>query len=304
MKKTINPGKKRRTVNMYDEIVFSHVADLEGKSLDLTLSVMVQNGNAEMRLATGKDDETDLTPKPLIVWINGAGWRGAPHNLMAAEMEYLANAGYAVACIYYRASHQGKFPTQLIDVKTAIRFLRAHAEKYNIDPERVGVIGRSAGGHLAAFCGMNLTGYDSDEWSGESSMVQAAVDMFGPVDMQACYDITVKTVPNPRWQRMEDTHEGMLLGGSMDTLRERGYDASPINFINDNMCPLLIMHGDQDPVVPYKMSADFYNRLLEAGLGDRTDFITIENGGHGTREFFQEETRREILAFFDRTLRS
>lgn len=303
MRKNINPGKKRRTINMYDEIVFSHVTDLEGKPLDLTLSVMVQNGNAEMRLATGKDDETDLAPKPLIVWVNGAAWRGAPHNLMAAELQYLADAGYAVACIYYRGTHQGKFPTQLIDVKTAIRFLRANAEKYNIDPERVGVIGRSAGGHLASFCAMNLEGFDSDEWSGFSSTVQAAVDLFGPVDLQTCCDLSAAKIPNPRFKSMSETPEGRLLGGDLETLRERAFDASPVNFINDKMCPLLIMHGDQDPVVPHSISESFYEKLLSAGLGDRTDFITVENGGHGTREFFQEETRWEILAFFDKHLR-
>ncbi len=303
MRKTINPGKSRRTINMHDEIVFSHVKDLKGNPLDLTMSVMVQNGNAEMRLATGRDDETDLEPKPLIVWINGGGWRGVPHNLMAAELTYLADNGYVVACIYYRSFNEGHYPDQLIDCKTAVRFLRANAETYNIDPKRVGVMGRSAGGHLSSLMAMNLPGYDTEEWGDMPSTVSACVDLFGPTDLQAAYDRSVASIPNQRAQRIEDIVEAKLLGGDMATLRDRCYDASPINHINDKMCPMLIMHGDQDAVVPYSMSENFYNKIVEMGYGDRVDFITVENGGHGTREFFQQQTRDEILSFFDRTLK-
>ena len=75
MRTVINPGKERRTINFIDNIVFSHVTDLEGHPLDLTLSLMLQNGNSEMRLASGRDDEVSTGLQPVIVWINGAGWR-------------------------------------------------------------------------------------------------------------------------------------------------------------------------------------------------------------------------------------
>lgn len=81
---------------------------------------------------------------------------------MTAEMEYLVEEGYVVASMYYRSSAQGHYPDQIIDVKTALRFLRAHADQYEIDPERIGVMGRSAGGHLSAVAGMNTDGWDTE----------------------------------------------------------------------------------------------------------------------------------------------
>lgn len=308
MRTIIDPGKERRSINFIDNIVYSHVKDLYGNPLDLTLSLMVQNGNSEMRLADGRDDEVSTGKQPLIVWINGAGWRGCDKNLMAAEMHFLAEAGFALACIYYRSSAQGHMPDQLIDCKTAVRFLRAHADQYGIDPDRVGVIGRSAGGHLAAFMAMNLDGYDTDEWAGYSSKVQSAVDMFGPADIPYCSEINLKLIQKPdfRWHSMSETHEGALLGITDETSREElmelGAKASPINYVNDGMCPMAILHGDQDPLVPLEVSERLYRRIVEAGLEDRTEFYILKNGGHGTREFFQKSTKELIADFFSRTL--
>lgn len=304
----IDPGKERRSINFIDNIVYSQVTDLEGKPLELTLSLMAQNGNSEMRLADGRDDEVSTGRQPLIIWINGAGWRGCDKNLMAAEMHFLAEAGFAVSCIYYRSSAQGHMPDQLIDCKTAVRFFRANAEKYNIDPERIGVIGRSAGGHLAAFMAMNNPGFDTDEWAGFSSQVQASCDMFGPTDIPYCSEINFDLVGKPgfRWKDMSETHEGALLGIRPDTSREeilaRGAKASPINYVNDAMCPLQILHGDQDPLVPAEVSERFYRKLCQAGLEDRTDFYILKNGGHGTREFFQLSTKKLIADFFRKHL--
>lgn len=305
MRKEIDPGKERRSINFIDNIVYSRVHDLNGNPLELTLSLMVQNGNSEMRLADGRDDEVSTGRQPLIVWINGAGWRGCDKNLMTAEMQFLADQGYAVAFPYYRSSAQGHFPAQLLDVKTAIRFLRAHGDEYNLACEKVGVIGRSAGGHLAAFCAMNVDGYDTEEWAEYSSKVQASVDMFGPVDIPPMYDRTLELLkdPNYRWHNIYETHEGALLGGEAETMRERAYDASPVNFINDGMCPLMILHGDQDPLVPVEISEAFYQKLKAAGLEDRTEFYILKNGGHGTREFFQVSTKNLISEFFDSHLR-
>lgn len=309
MRTVLDPGKQRRSINFIDNICYSHVQDLQGNPLDLTLSLMVQNGNSEMRLASGRDDEVSTGRQPLIVWINGAGWRGADKNLMAAEMQYLAEAGFAVACIYYRSSAQGVWPAQLIDCKTAVRFLRANADKYGLDADRIGVMGRSAGGHLSAWMAMNCDGYDSEEWSGVSSRVQAAVDMFGPAFLPPLTEINLQMIKKPgfRWQHIGDTHEGALLDLNDDmTVEEmfaRGRAASPALHISTDMCPLLILHGDQDPVVPCQISEDFYQTLTEAGLGDRADLCVIKNGGHGTREFFQPETKSMVSAFFDQKLR-
>ena len=306
MRYTIDPGKERRSINFVDNICYSHVTDLKGAPMDLHLSLMLRNGNSEMRLASGRDDEVSTGLQPLIVWINGSGWRGCDKNLMTAEMEFLAEAGYAVAFPYYRSSAEGSFPAQLIDCKTAVRFLRANADKYGIDPDRVGVIGRSAGGHLAAWMAMNLDGYDSGEWSGYSSSVQAAVDMFGPVDVKKLNLIELENFKNPnhRWHKLEETHGGALVGGDPDTIIERSDAASPIFSANPGMSPILILHGDEDPLVPLWVSEEFYDRLVSEGYGDKVDFYVRKHGGHGTRVFFQLSTRKIIADFFDKNLKA
>ena len=151
MKKVIKPGRTRKSINFIDNIVYSRQKNLDGQEMELKMSIMLQNGNSEMRLASGHDDEADdKTPKPAILWVPGGGYRGCDKNLMVAEMAFLADAGYVVASMYYRSSAEAHMPSQIIDVKTAIRFLRAHADEYEIDPEHIGIIGRSAGGQLSA----------------------------------------------------------------------------------------------------------------------------------------------------------
>lgn len=307
MRYVIDPGRKRPSINFIDSIVYSRRPDLDGNMLKLEMSIMIQNGNSEMRAAAGTDDSDEGSRlKPAILWVPGGGYRGVDKNLMVAEVEYLTEAGYAVASMYYRSSAQAHYPEQLKDVKTAIRFLRAHAADYGIDPERIGVMGRSAGGHLSAMAGMNADGYDTEEWAGYSSKVQATYDMFGPVDFIALMEsdeIAMKNDPNHRWKTVEETHAGALLGGDPATMKERAKEACAGGFISSAMAPILIMHGDADPLVPLEISENFYHQICEAGLEDRADFYVLRHGGHGTPEFFQPETKQIVLEFFDRYLK-
>ena len=216
--KYIDPGKARKGVNFIDHIVYSKVTDLEGNDLELDLSIMSQSGNSEMRAAAARfeDPEEDVKAKPAIVWVSGGGFRGVDKNQMLAETHFLAEAGYVIASVYYRSSAEGHFPDQIIDVKAAIRFLRAHAEDFQIDPNRIGIMGRSAGGYLAAMMALNLDGYDSDEWAGYSSHVQAAYDMFGPTDLVKLMEFDKEQIdnnPDYRWKREIDTHAGAFIGG-------------------------------------------------------------------------------------------
>ena len=303
MKSYFYPGVEKKTINLFDNIVYSHVRDLEGNALELKLSVMVQNGNAEMRLAIGADDpKVDHTRKPALFFVPGGGWRGADKNLMLGEMSEFVKAGYAVVSVDYRNSSLGKWPCQIQDVKTAIRFIRANAEKYDIDPDNIGIFGRSAGGHLAAFAAMNLPGYDTEEYSEYSSEVQAAIDMFGPVDIGANMDMEMKKFsdPNFRWHRIEDTHGGALIGGDPVTIRARAEKASVTNFVNEKMVPMMMLHGDNDPIVPAEVSSEIlYKKIVEAGMEDRVSYYIIPHAGHGTREFFQDSTKALMIQFFD-----
>lgn len=309
MKYYINPERRKPTINFVDNIVYSHVKDLEGNPLDLDLSIMSASGNSELKAAIAGAKETDkVSPQPAIIWISGGGYRGVNKNQMIAEIQYLAEAGYAVIPVYYRSSAQGHWPDQLIDVKTAIRFLRAHAEQYLIDPDRIGIMGRSAGGHITAMAALNTPGYDTDEWAGYSSDVRAAFDMFGPVDVVQLmkYDrVQMDTNPDYRWKTVEETHAGALMGGDPSTMLERAKDACAVYKLDqaDHMAPILIMHGDSDDLVPYTISVEFYDKLVEKGYGDQVDLYLLKGAGHGTPEFFQRQTREIVKNFFDKYMK-
>lgn len=304
MKTVIHPHIQRSTLTLLDNIVYSHAKQPDGSILDLKLSILLHNGNQEMRLASGLTTDAPSEPLPAIIWVPGGAWRGTDKNQSIAEMQFLAERGFALVSMYYRSSAQAHYPAQLIDVKAAVRFLRAHAEQYHIDPDRIGMIGRSAGGYLASMAAMNNDLGESEEWSGYSSDIQACCDLFGPVDLSQLLQKTTAEVNSghSRWNSIKKSHEGALLGGSEETLPKRAYEASPIHYINRAMCPIAIFHGDQDPIVPLKISEDFYDAIVSAGMEDQAEFYEVTGAGHGTREFFQDSTKQLIADFFARQL--
>lgn len=300
---TIDPGRTHRTLNVVDNIVFSRVQDKNGNSVALKMCLLGQSGNAEMRDAAGIDDEPITALRPAVLWLNGSAWHCSEKNRMLGELTYLANAGYLVAIAEYRGSEQAPFPAQLLDVKTAVRFLRYHAEKYRIDPQHIAVMGRSAGGHLAAWMAMDTPEYSGKgAWSQYSDEVALAIDLFGPVDIPACTrrNMARMKLPNARFRTLSQIPEGQLLGYRDDMtweqLEQLGRKGSPIYRISEKTKPIVIVHGDADGVVPLEISQSFYDRLRAAGLENQTDFFIVHNGGHGTREFFQPQTQQVILA--------
>lgn len=308
MKYNVDFGRKRQIIDFKDHIVYSTVKDLNGEPLALEMSLMMHNGNSELKAAAGYDDSETIHRKPVIIWLSGGGYRGVDNNMMIGETQFLADAGFCIASVYYRSSAQGHFPAQLIDVKTAIRFLRAHANEYNLDPNRIGVMGRSAGGHLSTMAGINLEGYDSEEWASYSSDIQAVYNMFGPMDLLSLLEKEEKDIknnPNHRWKCVEESHGGVLFGGKYDeVMKEKAIKASPTYLINEKtrMAPLLMMHGDSDNLIPYQYSDEFYNKLVENGFGSQSDYYLIKNAGHGSPEFFQDETKKIVLHFFCKNL--
>lgn len=308
MRYYINPERNKKTVNFKDHIVYSTVENLEGKPMQLEFSVMSMNGNSELKAAAKDAKETDIvTPQPAIIWVSGGGYRGVDKNQMIAEIQYLAEEGYAVIMVYYRSSAEGHWPAQLIDVKTAIRYIRAHAKELNVDPDRIGIMGRSAGGHLAAMAGLNLSGYDTEEWSGYSSDVQAVFDMFGPVDMVQLLEDEVQEIkrnPNYRWHTLSETHGGALMGGPEETMMERAKEASAIVQLPNarNLAPIVILHGDADWLIPPTNSIAYYDALIAAGYEDRADLYLLRGAGHGTPEFFQPQVREIGKNFFRKYL--
>lgn len=309
MKNYIDPGRSANPIMLMDNIVYSHVKDLEGNPLDLTLSITASMGNSEMAALRGRaiPDDPDIKPHPVLIWFNGGGWHGGDKNMQLPCFTFLAEAGVSVICCYYRSSAQGKFPAQIIDARTAVRWVRANAKKYSFDPDRIGVFGRSAGGQLASLVGTNDGKYVSEEYAEYSSDVQFVIDMFGPVDLKT----RVQNYMNQqargektmgRWDTWQETHEATVLGGPDEDVLERAEEFSPIWNISEKQSPILILHGDSDPLVNYTESIAYYDKLCAAGFEEQSDIYILKNAAHGSAEFFQKETQQVMLDYVKKYL--
>ncbi len=229
---------------------------------------------------------------PLIVWIHGGGWQAGSKESSPAV--YLAAKGYAVASINYRYSQQAVFPAQIEDCKAAIRWLRANAAKYHLDRDRVGVWGGSAGGHLVALLG-TTAGVKELEGKGgnldQSSRVQCVVDFFGPTDFVNW---------DPNFNKLVYNMITQLLGGPANKNREKARAASPLFYVSKDSAPLLIMHGDKDPLVPLSQSEVMIEAMKKAGV--EAKLVVIKGGGHGSPGFDTPENRKLIEEFFAKHL--
>lgn len=291
--RTIDPGNKRPQIKFIDGIVYS-----EPEGIKLTLSVMRQTGKIRV-LSVGHYQEVVDKAFPAVLWFNGARWTGVDKNQMVPELSFLVDAGYAVFSVYYRSVHQGKFPDQIVDCKTAVRFIRANAEKFYIDPDRIAVMGRSAGGYLSSFLAMNTDEYLGTEYPGYSSKVQACIDMFGPVDLGG---ILEADKANPRNKDVMEGVVGSFLGGDSATLARRAREASVTWRVNTGLCPMLIAHGDADQVVPCSQSVDFANRIAEVSGEDRLEAYLLKGANHGDDHFYQDSFKRLTVEFLKKHL--
>ena len=234
---------------------------------------------------------------PLIIWVHGGAFRmgsKADHVPVA----YL-DAGYAVASINYRLSQHAIFPAQIEDVKAAVRWLRANAESYRLDPNRFGAWGESAGGHLVAMLGItgNINSFDVGENLDVSSQVQVVVDHFGPTDF---LQMDAQRLPEGMIHDTPDSPESELVGGPLQENKKCAARANPISYITRDVPPILIIHGENDPLVPYQQSVILNNALLAAGVP--VSFYTVMGEGHG--DFEDPKVSELTMSFFDKHLKS
>jgi acetyl esterase/lipase len=224
-------------------------------------------------------------PAPLLIFIHGGGWSGGSRSdsMGSAVQPLLSAAGYTLASLDYRLAPRYKMPAMIEDVKCAVRSFRAHALEYNIDPDRIGVIGVSAGAHLAALLGTadESAGFDVGEYAGYSSRVQAVVDMAGPVDL---------TDPSTPYA----AHLAEQVFGVRDPADPRFAAASPVTWITPDDASFLIIHGDADDNVPLAQSQELYEALTAAGVEAR--LIVVKNGGHSLDTPGQSPSREELAA--------
>lgn len=248
-------------------------------------------------------------PFPLLIHIHGGGF-GLGDKRDDHMDVYLKGIlkGFAVASVEYRLSGEALFPAAVLDVREAVRFVRANAADYQIDPTRIGVIGGSAGGNLAAMLAMNIPngefpGEEGKEICGDCS-VKAAVDQFGPTDFAVMDTMARENGVSFVDHDMPFSAESSYLGGPLPEL-DNAYiqQANPMTYINDGMCPMLIQHGCLDKLVPYKQSVIFVEAIKEKLGEGRVEFDTLETADHEDMQFRADENMDRVWAWLDENIK-
>lgn len=256
-------------------------------------------GDLELDLVLPSSDR----PTPLVVYIHGGGWITGSRKGTPDLANYFAERGYAMATIDYRYTYvrdgitpfpippndihpKGEFPDQIVDVKAAIRWLRANAQQYNLDPDNIGVWGSSAGAHLAALAGTvdevedvegDLYDIEPDVHPEVSGRVQAVVPWYPPTNFLLMDEQAGDLGLFPHSVR--NSPESMLIGGKITDHPDRVAAANPITYIDSEDPPFMFMHGRQDGVVPYEQSKIMYEALREACV--EATLYELHDQGHG-----------------------
>ncbi len=247
---------------------------------------------------------------PAVLFITGGGFINANKDNGIQQRMALAEAGYVVASVEYRVAPTGKFPEPLEDVKAAIRYLKAHADQFNIDPERVGVLGGSAGGYLSAMVGVTngTRQFDKGENLDQDSTVKAAVDVYGLSDLTKVGDDFSPEVQKKHksagatealWVNGSPVFGG--LDGGILADPEKTEAANPLHYISDQSAPFLLLHGSADTVVSPSQTELLHKALRAHGIPS-TRYL-VKNAQHGGVYWVQPEVLQIIQDFFDKYLK-
>jgi len=232
---------------------------------------------------------------PAILCIHGGGFRAGKREGWDGRCKMLAEHGYVAATVTYRLAPKFPYPAAIHDVKAAVRWLRANAAAYSIDPDRIGVTGDSAGGHLAQFLGVTggVAGFEGDGGNpGVSSRVSCVVNWYGPSDFTKSYGKSVDAAEVlPLWLGGDDTKE-----------HQKHIQASPLYWVTPDAAPTLLLHGSKDPYVAIEQAEWIRDRLKAAEV--EVEFVAFEGAGHGFKGTDQEKALKAMVDFFDRHLKA
>ncbi|MCB1224413.1 MAG: alpha/beta hydrolase [Verrucomicrobiales bacterium] len=263
----------------------------------------IDGGDEAQRLDLYLPEAVPEKPLPLLVYIHGGGWRAG--SKVGCPVASYAARGYIVASVEYRFSQKAIFPAQIQDCQAAIRWLRGHADLYHIDPQHVGVVGGSAGGHLSALVGTSGGTAAFPKIGGhqdQSDRVQAVCDIYGPSDF---FTVVQQAQDDPNVQNIfafntpSDPYSS-LIGSRLDD-EAKARVVSPVHYLSEDDPPFLILHGDHDKLVPFAQSTE-----LSAGLrgqGVRVWLQKIPGAGHGGPGFNQPAILQLMQNFFDKNLK-
>ncbi len=260
--------------------------------------VYAKVGETELQLDVAIPDGPG--PFPSIVFIHGGGWYAGNRQGYRDDIEAAAKRGYVAATISYRLMQFDEsrkenttaspiFPAQLHDCKAAIRWLRAHAGQYRVDPDRIGVTGGSAGGHLSLLVGLTDANAKLEGEAGnleQSSRVQAVVNVFGPTEMTQC-----EATSSVDWIFR------LFLGGEPEQAAATYSEASPLTYVSSDDPPVLTLHGDQDKLVPIAQAKLLDEKMKAVGAQHR--LIVFEGAGHGFSGKFRQDSEQAMWDFFD-----
>lgn len=283
MKQEINVVCKRNSITLVDDIIYSN---------GLGLSLLLPNLDVERKVMLEKKNNESVK-HPLILCIPGGGFTHCERNRILPESMFLAEEGYVVASVDYRTSSQAIYPSQIDDVYVALEYLKNNADKYHIDIQHIGILGRSAGGFLTLVAGMNLC---------KNIHIDAVCSMYGITDLESWMRYELKSHYFSNVGCEENTLVGKLLG------KKKDYSIDFEQFslkskINDNMAHILLLHGDNDPIVPMIQSENFYKEVKQRKLEELVDYYVVSGAGHGSKEFFQDEIKKLILKHFNTYLK-
>lgn len=231
--------------------------------------------------------------RPAVLCIHGGGFRAGKREGYDGLCKQLAARGYVAATASYRLAPTHQFPAAIHDVKAAVRFLRANARKFEIDPDRIGVVGGSAGGHLVQFLGVTegVPQFEGDQNLGHSAQVNCVVNYYGPSDFIHSYGKSV------------DAHEVLPLwfGGDLSTHRKLHQMGSPLNWATPNAAPTLIIHGTEDKYVAFEQAEWMVDRLNQVGVD--VELLKLEGAGHGFKGEDAAKAETAMFGFFEKHLK-
>jgi acetyl esterase/lipase len=277
---------------------------IERKWLDIAYASVSEAQKLDIYLPDKGDG-----PFPVILNIHGGGWIGGDkaYKQVLSMLEGLKR-GYAVVAINYRLSGEAIWPAQINDCKAAIRWVRANADQYKLDPGKIAAWGGSAGGHLSALVGTSgdvkaledLTQGNPEE----SSRIQAVVDWYGPTDFLKMDDhLKASGVKNPMKHSTPDSPESKLIGRNLEDAPELVIEANPDTYVSADDPPFLIQHGLEDNLVPYQGSVLLARKLGDVLGHEKVSLELFPDTGHGGPAFGSEENLEKVYRFLDKHLK-
>jgi acetyl esterase/lipase len=260
-------------------------------------------------LGDGKSLKLDVArpaargPYPTVVLIPGGGWLSKGRVFKRPLQFEMAALGYVAVSIEYRNAPTSPFPTQLHDVKGAVRWLRANAEQYDIDKNRVGVVGYSAGGNIASLMGLTRA---EDKLEGEgnanqSSQVSVVVNHYGISDFAALYNGHCLAMPLTTERVYVKFVLDTFLGGPPKMFADTYRKASAVSYARKDAPPFLLLHGTDDQVIPLSQSQALRDRLLKEG--GKVTLEEIKGGGHDYAGNFEETANKVMFRFLEQHLK-